>query len=249
MNLALVHYLPILTTILSIAFCLALVTAYRARRSGPHLIWWAAGAFFYGLGTAIESAITLNGNTVELNKLWYVAGALLGGYPLAQGVVYLLLRRKTANILSAITVPLVVLFSGFALMSPVDLSVLEPTRPTGAILQWHWVRLLTPFINLYAASFLIGGAVLSAIRYAKSRTHQERVRGNALIAVGGLLPGIGGGMAKAGYVEALYVGELIGLILIWLGYSVISSAATEVQPRSVFTPQGSEGEHPTPGIR
>ena len=38
------------------------------------------------------------------------------------------------------------------------------------------------------------------------------------IAVGALLPGIGGGMAKAGMVEALYVGELVGLILIWLGY-------------------------------
>ncbi len=237
MNLALIHYLPILTTLLSAAFCLTLVAAYRARKSGPHLIWWAAGAFFYGLGTAIESAITLSGNTVALNKAWYVAGALLGGYPLAQGVVYLLLKRKTANILSAITVPLVVLFSVFALMSPVDLAVLEPSRPTGAILHWHWVRLLTPFINLYAAAFLIGGAILSAIRYAKSRTHQERVRGNTLIAIGGLLPGIGGGMAKAGYVEALYVGELIGLILIWFGYWVIASAKSEVQPTSDVVPE------------
>ena len=33
------------------------------------------------------------------------------------------------------------------------------------------------------------------------------VIGTALIALGGLLPGIGGGMAKAGMVEALYVAE------------------------------------------
>ena len=40
-----------------------------------------------------------------------------------------------------------------------------------------------------------------------------------LIAAGALLPGIGGVMAKAGVIEGLYVGELLGLILIWAGYA------------------------------
>ena len=31
-------------------------------------------------------------------------------------------------------------------------------------------------------------------------------------------PAASGGMAQAGIVEALYVGELVGLILIWAGY-------------------------------
>ena len=30
---------------------------------------------------------------------------------------------------------------------------------------------------------------------------------------------IGGGMAKAGIVEALYLGEFFGIILIWVGYA------------------------------
>lgn len=42
--------------------------------------------------------------------------------------------------------------------------------------------------------------------------------------MGGLLPGIGGGMAKAGIVEGLYVGELAGLILIWIGYEFCTKA-------------------------
>ncbi len=37
----------------------------------------------------------------------------------------------------------------FVWLSPVDLSHLEAQRPTGSILVWHWVRLLTPFLNLY----------------------------------------------------------------------------------------------------
>ena len=31
--------------------------------------------------------VTLFGNSPALNKAWYIAGALLGGYPLAQGSV------------------------------------------------------------------------------------------------------------------------------------------------------------------
>jgi hypothetical protein len=216
---SLVHYLPIATTMLSIAFFIVIVQHYQRTRSGPHLLWWAAGIFAYGLGTALESAITLSGNSVALNKAWYVAGALLGGYPLAQGTVYLLLSRRVANVLTAITVPFIAITAVLVIASPVNMDLLEPHRPSGAILGWSWVRLMTPFINGYAALFLIGGAVLSAIRYARHTGGGPRAIGNTFIALGAILPGVGGGMAKAGMVEALYIGELAGLMLIWAGYA------------------------------
>ncbi|MBJ6870696.1 hypothetical protein, partial [Vibrio cholerae] len=75
---------------------------------------------------------------------------------------------------------------------------------------WQWVRLLTPFINLYAAIFLIGSAAYSAIRYRKMEDGARAAAGNWLIAIGALLPGIGGSFAKFGLVEALYIGEFIG---------------------------------------
>ena len=40
----------------------------------------------------------------------------------------------------------------------------------------------------------------------------------ALIAVGALLPGIGGSFTRFGHTEVLYVTEFIGIILIYLGY-------------------------------
>lgn len=46
----------------------------------------------------------------------------------------------------------------------------------------------------------------------------RRAIGNALIAFGAILPGVGGGMAKAGHVEALYIGEFVGLLFIWAGF-------------------------------
>jgi len=218
MDPLLVHYIPIATTLLAAIFCAVLLNRYRVKGKGAHLLWWAGGVFFYGVGTALEGSITLFGNSVTLNKAWYIAGALWGGYPLAQGTVYLLLRRKTAHILSAISLPMVIGASLLVVASPVDLAAIEPHRPSGDLLGWQWVRLLTPFVNSYAAIFLIGGAILSAVRFAKHTATLNRAIGNALIATGALLPGIGGGMAKAGIVEALYIGEFVGLILIWIGY-------------------------------
>jgi len=215
-----VHYLPIATTVVSLLFLLVLTSRAMKRGWPPHLIWWGVGVFFYGFGTALESAITLHGNSVALNRFWYIAGAILGGYPLATGSVYFLLSRKIAHTLTGISLSVVLVTTFLVLVCPIEAASLEPHRPSGSVLQWQWVRWMTPFINLYAAIFLIGGAFYSAARFLFLRSSLGRAIGTFLIAVGAILPGIGGGYAKAGYVEALYVGELGGLILIWIGYEV-----------------------------
>jgi hypothetical protein len=216
-----IHYLPILTTILSVLFAASLTAKWR-RRQKPYLAWWAFGIATYGMGTAVESAITLFGNSIWLTKAWYITGALLGGYPLAQGSLWLSWPKKTAWRLTIVSLALVIAASIFTILSPVDMTHFEVERPSGALLAWKWVRLMTPFINIYAVYFLIGGAIKSAWRHYKERGHLHRAYGNALIAAGAILPGIGGSMAKAGVVEALYVGECIGIMLIWLGDRVCS---------------------------
>ncbi len=213
-----IHYLPIATTFISAAFCIVLLRRFFVRSQGMHLLWWAGGVFCYGAGTALEASVTLFGNSPELNKAWYIVGAFLGGYPLAQGTVYLLLKRRTANILSSITLPFIVVLSTLVVISPTNLDALEAHRPGGAALGWQWLRLFTVPINIYAVVFLIGGAILSAVRYFQHTSTRGRAIGNALIAFGALLPGIGGSMAKAGIVEALYLGEFVGLLFIWAGY-------------------------------
>ncbi len=217
-----VHYLPIGTTFLSAIFCTILLRRYFSKRTALHLLWWGLGVMAYGIGTALESSITLFGNNVGLTKAWYIAGALLGGYPLAQGSAYLLASRRTADRLTWITLPFIAVVALLVVLSPVVPEALEPHRPSGSILGWVWVRALTPFINIYAVVFLVGGAIYSAWNYAKSREtgHAHRAFGNAFIAVGGILPGIGGTLAKTGVVEALYIGEFIGLILIWIGFVI-----------------------------
>ncbi|MGD2135546.1 MAG: hypothetical protein PVF27_05265 [Gemmatimonadales bacterium] len=213
-----VHFLPIVTTVVALAFAVVVFRRWHERRSGPHLLWWAAGILLYGVGTATESAVTLFGWQAWLFRAWYVSGALLGGAPLAQGAVYLLFRRRTANWMALGLLSWVAVASVFVFLTPINDTLVESHRLSGGVMEWSWVRLFSPLVNSYAAIFLIGGAIISAVRYKKRRDTYNRYIGNVLIAVGALLPGIGGAATRMGYTEVLYVTELVGLVLIWLGY-------------------------------
>ena len=212
-----VHYIPIATSVFSLAFSYILFRRWRAK-GGLHLFWWGVGALMYGVGTITESITTLFGWHEPVFRAWYISGALLGGAPLAQGTVYLLLSRRVANRLTVVLLTMVAVASTFVLLTPIDYTVVETYRLTGAVMEWSRVRLFSPFINLYAATFLIGGAVLSALRYRGVAGMENRVIGNILIAVGALLPGIGGTFTRFGHVEVLYVTEFIGILLIYAGF-------------------------------
>src|SRR5258706_28709 len=218
--LDLIHDIPILTTLLSAVFGSIILRRYLARRDRAHLAWWAIGVYIYGLGTLTESLVTLFGWNPVLFRAWYVSGALLGGVPLAQGSVYFHFSRRTANRMTAVVVPYLV-FAGVAVcLTPLDLALAEPHRLSGTVMGWQWVRWLSPPINLYAVTFLVGTAIMSAIRYARQQAPSNLVVGNALIAAGAILPGIGGSFTRMGYVEVLYVGEFLGLLLIGRGYQL-----------------------------
>lgn len=212
-----VHYIPILTTVLALAFAVVLFRRY-CERARPHLLWWGIGMLTYAAGTITESLTTLTGWHAGIFRAWYITGALLGGAPLAQGTVYLLLSKRTADRLTVLLVSAVVAGSICVLLSPLDYGLVEAHRLSGKVLVWRWVRYFSPFINLYALMFLVGGAILSAVRYASRRETRHRVLANIAIATGGILPGIGGTFTRFGHVEVLYVTEFLGLLLIALGY-------------------------------
>jgi hypothetical protein len=76
-----VHYVPIVTTVFAIWFGWIVLSRYRERRSGPHLLWWGLGLLMYGVGTATESLTTILGWQEGVFRTWYISGALLGGAP------------------------------------------------------------------------------------------------------------------------------------------------------------------------
>jgi len=95
--------------------------------------------------------------------------------------------------------------------------------PAGSELSGHaivtgGVRILTPFFNLYGTIALVGGALWSAFVFFRKRILLHRTLGNVLIAAGAILPAFGGTFSRMGVPNALYIGELLGVIFIFLGY-------------------------------
>jgi hypothetical protein len=134
--------------------------------------------------------------------------------------VYLLLSRKVAHTLTGVLVAYVLVASLAVWLSPIDYAAVETHRLSGRVFAWQWVRAFSPLVNLHAVVFLIGGAVLSALRYSADAGTRHRMWANVFIAVGAILPGIGGTATRMGHVEVLYVTELVGLLLTWTGYRI-----------------------------
>ena len=219
-----IKYLPIVSTMVAIPFTLVLWKHWRRNPRARFMLWWTIGIAIYGVATLVEAATTLFGWHEPLFRTWYIAGALLGGAPLAQGTVYLLMKRRTADRLAVGLIVYVTISATLVLSTPLDASAVIDDRLSGSVIEWGWVRLLSPPANIYALIFLVGGAGWSAWRYRRRADRpRSRVVGNALIALGGLLPGIGGSFTRAGHVDVLPVTELVGLVLIWLGYRAIVS--------------------------
>jgi hypothetical protein len=216
-----IHYIPIGTTIFSMAFTVVMMTHWLKKKDALYLAWWILGVFVFGVGTITESLTTLLGWKEPIFRAWYISGALLGGAPLAQGTVYLLLKKKTADGLSIALIVVVLVASMCVLLSPIDYAKIEQFKPTGKVFVWQWIRAFSPVINLYALVFLVGGAAWSAWKYKRQGISGGRFAGNVFIAVGALLPGIGGSFTRFGYTEVLYVTEFLGIVSIFLGYRIM----------------------------
>lgn len=237
-------YVPLATSGLAAAFVVVLFRHWRRRPGALHLAWWTIGVAFFGIAVLAEAAVTLWGWEPWLFRTWYVSGALLGGAPLAQGTVYLLMRRRTAHVLAGCLTVYALVAAVFVVLTPLTIDPASPDALTGRVMDWSWIRALTPALNLYAVVFLAGGAAWSAWRYwRRDDVAGSLPIGNALIAVGAILPAFRGLVARMGMADTVFVTELAGLALIFAGYRTITRSKDAGRPSAngaerVPAPQG-----------
>ena len=214
--------LPFLSFVLSLVFAYLIFRRYLRRR-GMYLLIWSIGMVFYGIGGFCEAYYGTFGWNPFVFRLWYLFGAILVAAWLGQGTVYLLLRRKWANVLMIV----LVLGSLYGLVR-VFSAQLDPTQMTSSVhtgseLSGHaivtsGVRSLTPFFNFYGTITLVGGAAYSAWLFWRKRVLLHRTIGNILIAVGAIAPAFGGTFSRLGLPGALYISELFGAVLMFVGF-------------------------------
>ena len=214
--------LPFSSAFISFVFAFMLFRRYLVRR-GPHLLLWGIGMVFYGIGGFCEGYFGAFGWNPFIFRLWYLAGAILVAAWLGPGTVYLLAKRRWANVLMVL-LALGSLYAAFRVFTAtLDPSLMTTSVHTGSELSGHaivtpGVRGLTPIFNLYGTVTLVGGALYSAWIFWRKRVLLHRTIGNILIAAGALLPAFGGSFSRMGFSNALYVSELLGAILLFIGF-------------------------------
>jgi hypothetical protein len=214
--------LPFISSAISFLFAFLVLRRYLVRR-GLHLLLWGIGMVFYGVGGFCEGYYGAWGWNPLIFRLWYLFGAILVAAWLGQGTVYLLAKRKWAHALMV----LLALGSAYGLVhvlsAALDPSLMTTSVHTGSEMSGRaivtpGVRTLTPFFNLYGTVTLVGGAAWSAWLFWRKRILLHRTIGNILIAVGAMLPAFGGTFSRLGFSGALYASELLGAVLMFVGF-------------------------------
>jgi hypothetical protein len=89
------------------------------------------------------------------------------------------------------------------------------------------VRFFSPIMNIWGTVALVGGAVYSAYIFRRKQIMRNRVVGNWLIALGGLMPALGGALIRLGDPSFKYVGEVLGAVLIFAGFWIATNIPEE----------------------
>jgi hypothetical protein len=223
------NFLPYISTLVTFAFVIAVYNRYR-QRGGIHLLLWAFGLLLYGIGTLCEVILGLSFSVFAL-KVWYLTGAMLTAAWLGMGTVHLLIRRgNTAMVLTWVLAGVSILAFILVLLAPVTSTAYDVTRPASEQYRDIFSRgglilLLTILLNIYGTLTLVGGAIYSAFLFWRKKILVNRMFGNILIAVGALSPAMGGSLLRAGLTDMLYLSELIGAILMFIGFLMATSSA------------------------
>ena len=210
-----IHFIPLVSAIVSFVFALTVLDQFFARRK-PYQLIWTIGLFMYAISTATEFWVGAWGLNVTVYRLWYLFGAIFVAAYLGMGTLYLLARRRMAHTIMAILLAASFYAAFRVFTAGIDLSDLQVLS---GIAMPQSVRLMTPLFNTFGTLSLVGGAIYSAWVFWRRKIMPHRVVSNILIAVGAILPAVGGThMRLGGGLPLFYIFELLGIIIIFIGF-------------------------------
>lgn len=176
---------------------------------------------FYAISALLEFLMNpdLMGANMSVFRVYYVLAAPMVGL-LGAGVFYLLVKKRIANYFLIFVIGLSVGLVITGLTAPLDASVIlnsfggelaEGFRAASHAYPMY-VRIFSIILNTVGGIILIGGAFYSFAR-DRSRTY------NILIAIGGILPMVGGSaLGFFGNPNVFFELELGGTIFLFLGF-------------------------------
>ncbi len=223
------NFIPTLSTVVTFVFAIMVFRRYQMK-GGMHQLFWAVGLLFYGLGTLSEVTLGFTFNEYVL-KLWYLTGAMLTAAWLGQGSIHLLIRKGkwafyltyALGAVSILALILVFLAPLTGAQANYNLAGTASEQYKAIITRNGLIVFLTIFLNIYGTFALVGGAAYSAFLFWRKKVLAGRMFGNVFIALGALSPAMAGTLVKAGLVDALYISEFVGALLMFLGFILATS--------------------------
>jgi hypothetical protein len=205
---------PLITTVVSGAFAVAVALRY-ARRRRPSLLAWAIGLLLFAVAAFMGFLARSGGATDVEYRLFYLFGAIANVAWLALGTVYIVAPRYGRAALAAVlALSVVAVYAVFA--APVNMAVAIDTGkgfPDGSL-----PRILAGIGSGVGSVVLIGGALWSAWVFFRRRNEGRRALANAVIAVGVLIAALGGTVAFTGASGVLELTNLIGVSVMFVGF-------------------------------
>jgi hypothetical protein len=182
--------------------------------------------------SATEAAAQRAGWSELLFKTYYAAGGVLTVALLGAGSAWLLLgARGRALLIWALGVAVVAAAATVAL-APVDHAALAAAvrsrPPANATLGGH-AYLWAIALNTFGTLFLVGGSFLSIVR-------RRRIRTNLWIAGGACIVAAATGMSRAGSYSFVYMGELVGISMMFFGFRFADAPMPRRAPAAASAP-------------
>ncbi len=205
-------------------------------RRKTHFFFWGVGLLMFGLASLSEVLLSLAWST-PVFVMWYLFGAILTAAWIGQGTLHLLYRRRWVTY-SAVILVVASLAAAIVMLSSVPRFSISEFTPRIPISEQYremlprYVRLLTPFFNIYGTIAIVGGALWSSYLFWRKRVMPNRVVGNVLIAVGALVIASASTLTRAGYGSLLFIGELIAAILMFAGFQLAGRPAQQTEETS-----------------
>ncbi len=218
--------LPLASSLVMFVFTAYVLRRYYARRK-LYFLFWGLGLAMFAIASFSEVFLAVKWNRWVFFS-WYLFGAILTAAWIGQGTVFLLVRKRRAQILAGILIAasIVALIMLLRVMPDLDESFFTTSEPVSeqyrdilpAISDGGYVRLSTIFFNIYGTITLVGGALYSTFLFWRKRVLPNRAIGNILIAVGALTIASASTLTRLGYGSLLYVGELVAAIFMLAGF-------------------------------
>jgi cytochrome c oxidase cbb3-type subunit 1 len=218
--------LPVAAALLAALFALLLLRSFRSRPAGQKALW-AAGFASFAVATTCEAIAQRTGWSPALFRSYYLAGGVLTVGFLGAGSAWLLLPRRGRDLLlGALAVATLAAVVAVAL-APVDAHLLAVTPsghpPENRALAGHAFLWAVAFNSLGTLT-LVGGSLYSIVR-------RRRVSANVWIASGAVVVALATGMSRAGDYSLVYLGQLVGIGLMFSGFTFVGRKPHAVTPR------------------